>query len=103
MNGALLLVMSCLILVGVVLPLIAAVNAAREAARRAMCVNNLKQIALAMHNYASANGCLPAAFMPDKDGKPMHSWHSRHSSPTWSKRPCTTPTISPCRGTPRRT
>jgi prepilin-type processing-associated H-X9-DG protein len=51
-----------------------AVQAAREAARRSTCVNNLKQIALAMHNYHAANNAFPASAVPDKDGKPLLSW-----------------------------
>ncbi len=50
-----------------------AVQAAREAARRSQCVNNLKQIGLAIHNYHSANDRMPAD-VRDKDGKLLLSW-----------------------------
>jgi prepilin-type N-terminal cleavage/methylation domain-containing protein len=44
-----------------VLLLLPAINAAREAARRAQCINKVKQIALAMVNYESTFGSFPAA------------------------------------------
>ena len=54
--------------------LLPAVQQAREAARRSSCKNNLKQIALGIHNYHDMHHSFPPAYLTDKNGTPRHSW-----------------------------
>jgi prepilin-type processing-associated H-X9-DG protein len=68
--GAILVI---LVLVALLLP---AVSAGREAARRVYCSNNMKQIALAMHNYHDKYGSFPPAYTVDANGKKLHSWRT---------------------------
>ncbi len=61
------------VLIALLLP---AVQSAREAARRAQCINNLKQIGLATHNYLQANNVFPQGIQWQKDPVSTFCWTS---------------------------
>jgi hypothetical protein len=62
------------LLIGMAALLLPAIHAAREAANRATCKNNLRKISLAILNYHDQIGELPPRYVPDAGGRPMHSW-----------------------------
>ena len=59
---------------GVGRPATSAVQATRQSAWRTQSANNLKQIALAFHNYHDSYNCFPTTVMLGPDGKTPHSW-----------------------------
>ena len=59
------------ILFGMLMP---AVSRPGYVSSRVMLMNSMRQVGLALHNYESANGHFPPAYIADEDGNPMHSW-----------------------------
>jgi prepilin-type N-terminal cleavage/methylation domain-containing protein/prepilin-type processing-associated H-X9-DG protein len=68
------------VLIALLLP---AVQAAREAARRMQCTNNLKQIGIGLHNYQTTHGAFPPGRMgPDwiVNGTPKTGFYSNYNA-----------------------
>ena len=54
--------------------LVVAVKDARESAHHSQCRGHFSFLTMALHNYHDTYKALPPAYLPDANGRPMHSW-----------------------------